>query len=298
MVLLNPALPSCRETGHYNRGDACINYQERMEMVLIDRRDALLDKRTEFSGDQSHVVETHKAGDVVTDYEEIYPCNNGEKIVRKSVLIYQDSIRYNRFTTGKLLSLDENNNEYVRYTFESLEAPDGVFNYVKVNGKKYVVDQVVSVFEEYNFSNGDWTLYVVAPMARWEAKCFLPEKLINKSKESKFAEIMNDLTYDLYSVNLQKFCVSTSDKALLNEIRNVFVFSIDGGYMTTAYLEVYLVHNGRRVFQSDLFLDKSTKGIDHFFFGYMKALYPEKIRDLITKLKPTDFSEAEKYFLE
>ena len=109
---------------------------------------------------------------------------------------------------------------------------------------------------------------------------------------------MNDLTYDLYSVNLQKFCVSTSDKALLNEIRNVFVFSIDGGYMTTAYLEVYLVHNGRRVFQSDLFLDKSTKGIDHFFFGYMKALYPEKIRDLITKLKPTDFSEAEKYFLE
>lgn len=289
---------ACKESYDNYLAVDCINYQERMGKVRIERRDALLNKYLGISGNHIHSVEAHKAGDVVTVYDEVYPCNNGEKIVSKSSLIYQDSVRFNRFTTGKILSLDDNSKEYVRYTFESMETPDGVYNYVKVNGKKYGVGQIVRVFDEYDFSEGDWDLFIVAPWARMRAKHFLREMLEYKSDAPEFSDEMDMITYNLFSVNLQRFCVSTSDKELLNELKNIFVFSIDGGYMTTAYLEVYLVHNGRRVFHSDLFLDESTTGINHFFFGYMKALHPDKIREFIKKLKPVDFSEAEKYFLE
>lgn len=236
----------------------------------------------------------HKAGDVETEYDETFQAKNGNIVHRCCILTYVDSVKYTRLTTGYVLSLDDSGKYFTRYTYESFDDENFKNQYILVNGKPYYKNQIVRIFDEFDFSDGNWTAYVFSPYGYMLYKDYIP---MYSSKHDGFKDIsrnLNELTYGLYSQNFWSLCGSTSDTNLLNEMKDVFTFRIMGGYLTTAYLKIYLVRNGRLVYSSDLFA-RHPSGINHGFFDYIEAVYPDRMYSWLAKLKPTNIHEAMKY---
>jgi len=237
----------------------------------------------------------HKAGEVETEYNETIHARNGNIVHPCSILKYVDSAKYTRLTTGYVLSLDDSGKYFTRYTYESFDDENFNNQYILVNGKPYYKNQIVRVFDDFDFSDGNWTAYVFSRIGYQLYKDQIP---MYSSKQDGFMDIsgnLDEITYGLYSHNLWSLCGSTKDTSLLNEMKESFTFRINGGYLTTAYLEIYLVRNGRLVYSSDLFAEGSSTGINHFFFEYIQAQYPDRIYSWLAKLKPTNIHEAMKY---
>ena len=79
----------------------------------------------------------------------------------------------------------------------------------------------INPFEKLNFTQGNWKVYVI---------------LSNTDKEN--------LPSDIKKVS----CLKTSDKSILNSIKEKWIFKCDGSDLATADSDIYLIKDGETVF--------------------------------------------------
>jgi len=159
---------------------------------------------------------------------------------------------------------------------------------IEYNEKKYKRNEFINFLEKINFENGNWQFIIEAPIA-YETSI---DPNISKYTDSIYGidSIMSNLTYGLYNENLKSFCAGTTNKSILNKLKQNFKFKIRGGYLTTAYLHISLLKDGVIEYSADLFNYTNFVKINSYG-GYMEAVNSKELNDLFKLLEPMNYEE-------
>jgi len=172
----------------------------------------------------------------------------------------------------------------------SISSDSKINKTVETDSLNYNKGDTINILDSLDFSDGNWKLYITAPYAymNYNDTSFVNQMDSSFGKDYS-TEVFNSLTYDLYTENFKNFCVSTTNINELNELKKISSFKIKGGYMSTAYLQIYFLKNNKLILQIELLAEKNNVGINHQKYGYMKAINDDKLISFIKKLKPDNF---------
>lgn len=109
---------------------------------------------------------------------------------------------------------------------------------------KYNIGDTVQPLLRYDLTKGEWKSYIVIS----------PDDFASLSKNIKKGR-----------------CFSTSDLALLNQMKNRWRFKYTGGDMTTVSSQIYLLHDNKIVFKCGIIIDENMEGLQSKYFGWIEA---------------------------
>ncbi len=125
------------------------------------------------------------------------------------------------------------------------------FTFVLVNQKyetvnrNFHVGDTIQPLKKFDFNKDNWEAYIVI------------------SKED-----YTDLNRYIKKVN----CLKTTNKDVLQKMKQTWLFIYQGSDMATVTSSIYLLKNGKLVFTSGIVLDNKIEGLQGREFGWLKPL--------------------------
>lgn len=113
----------------------------------------------------------------------------------------------------------------------------------------------VSPLKAFDFSSGDWTIYV---------------------------EIARDDYHALPPGVTRARCLKTTDRKLMQRMAQTWTFTYTDGDMATVESGIYVVKDGKLLFDSGIVISREGSGLQSASFGWLepvdKAAIPESLR--------------------
>lgn len=244
----------------FNQSSKSLKEKERNWNFIQDKIDSGSIKEN-----QDTIIDGKKSHSPLDDYKkQTVTLDNGKKY-------------YERIHTKSLIVKGEKIKVFETKVYSGIN--DGLDKIFYINNNRYEANDTISFFEFFDLKNGDWTFILHAPYAMGESQYM---KELND--DAYFDEIMNNLTYGFYNINLKTFYAQLEGEKLIEESRNIKVV-LSGGDMTTAYLHLYLVRNDTIVFQTGLFAG-NKEGFQNQYLGWTEISKKNTLIDFLKAFKP------------